>query len=225
MKDLKSFHNSTRLIFQALIFLLTISFFVVGAGGQGEAKADVLRVGITSAIDNLDPAKMQATDAYVYAAMVFNGLTYINRNMTVEPDLAERWESSGDLKTWTFYLRKGVKFHHGRELDADDVAMTVKRILDEATGCKIRVNFLIIDKIEVIDRYTIRFKLTIPYAEFPELFGGRQAMIVPRDRIDTLATNPIGTGAFKFKSSAPGDRMELIKNQDYFVKGVPFWMA
>lgn len=202
-------------------FGLTVSLAIVLGLSLSAYAGEALRVGITSTIDNLDPAKMKAGDAYVYAFRVFNGLIYINWDMTVKPDLAERWEISDDFKTWTFYLRKGVKFHHGRELDAEDVEVTVKRILDKATGCKLRANFQIVEKIEVVDKYTIRFKLNIPYAGFAELFGGRQAMIVPRDRIDTLATKPIGTGPFKFKSSMPGDRMELVKNQDYFVEGAP----
>lgn len=72
-----------------------------------------------------------------------------------------------------------------------------------------------------MDKYTVRFKLNTPYAEFAEICGERQARILPRDKMDTIATEPIGTGPFKFKSFTPGDRVELVKNPDYFEKGAP----
>lgn len=197
-----------------LVLGLTIPVSTVGA-------ADVLKVAITSNLNTLDPAKSKLGDEYLYMFMVFNSLTMIDRDLTVKPELAERWESSEDLKTWTFYLRQGVKFHHGREMEAEDVVATIKRLLDKEVGSRARVNFLIVDKVEAVDKYTVRFALNTAYAAFPEILGERQARIVPRDAIDKLPTQPVGTGPFKFKSYTPGDNLELIKNADYWEKGLP----
>lgn len=183
--------------------------------------AGVLKVAVPSNLNTLDPAKSKIGEEYNYHFLVFNALTLIDRDMTVKPDLAERWESSKDLKTWTFYLRKGVKFHHGRELDAEDVIASFKRILDKATGSPARVNLQVIETMEAVDRHTVRFTLNIPYAGFAEVLGERQAKIVPRDRVDTLTTAPVGTGPFKFKEFVPGDHLTLVKNPDYYEKGVP----
>lgn len=180
-----------------------------------------LKIALTGNLNTLDPAKSKTGDEYMYMFLVFNGLTVIDRNMTVQPDLAYKWESSEDLKTWTFYLRQGVKFHHGREMTAEDVAFTINRIMDKATGSRARVNFLMVEKIDVVDKYTVRFNLSIPYASFPDIFGTRQVRIVPKDAADTLATKPIGTGPFVFKSFAPGDKVEMVRNPDYFEKGKP----
>ena len=181
--------------------------------------AGTLKVAVGSNLNTLDPAKTKIGEEYIVNFLVFSGLTEIDRDGQVKPDLAERWTASDDLKTWTFYLRKGVKFHHGREFDAQDVITTVERIQDKATGSVTRVNFELIDKMEALDTYTVRFTLKAPYAGLADIFSDRQARIVPRDKLDTLAREPIGTGPFKFKSFMPGDRVELEKNPDYYVHG------
>ena len=188
---------------------------------QPVTAAGTLKVAVPSNLNTLDPAKTKIGEEYIVNFLVFSGLTEIDRDGRTKPDLAERWTASDDLKTWTFYLRKGVKFHHGRELDAQDVIATVARIQDKATGSVTRVNFELIDKMEALDNYTVRFTLKAPYAGLADLFSDRQARIVPRDRLDTLATAPSGTGPFKLKSFTPGDRVELEKNTAYFVPGVP----
>jgi peptide/nickel transport system substrate-binding protein len=180
-----------------------------------------LKIALTGNLNTLDPAKAKSGDEYLYMFLVFNGLTVIDRNMNLQPDLAHKWESSKDLKTWTFYLRKGVKFHHGREMTAEDVAFTIERIMDKATGSKARVNFLIVKKIDIVDKYTISFHLNTPYAGFPDIFGGRQVRIIPKDAAGDLSTKPIGTGPFQFKSFMPGDKVELVKNPNFFEKGKP----
>ena len=181
----------------------------------------VLRVALGTTLSQLDPAKTTIGDEYVYVHLVFNGLSRIEPDMTVKPDLAESWAASDDLKTWTFKLREGVKFHHGRVLDAEDVVATMKRILDPATGSRARTNLSMVDKVAAVDARTVRFDLNIPYAGFADIFADRQLRIVPKDKLDELSTHPIGTGPFMFKSWSPGDRLELVKNPDYFEPGLP----
>jgi peptide/nickel transport system substrate-binding protein len=185
------------------------------------AAAGTLRVAVPSNVNTLDPAKTKIGEEYIVGFLVFSGLTEIGANGQLQPDLAERWTRSDDLKTWTFELRKGVKWHHGREFDAEDVLATIKRILDPAIGSVTRVNFQIIDSMDAPESHTVRFKLKIAYAGFADLLSDRQARIVPRDRLDTLASQPIGTGPFKFKSFNPGNRIELVRNPDYYVSGAP----
>ncbi len=183
--------------------------------------ATTLRVAVPSNLNTLDPAKAKIGEEYNYNFLVFNALTLIDRDMAVKPDLAERWEASRDLRTWTFHLRKGVRFHHGRELDAEDVITSFRRVLDKATGSPARVNLEIIEQMEALDRHTVRFTLKIPYAGFAEVLGERQAKIVPRDRLDTLATAPVGTGPFRFKEFVPGDHLTVVRNPDYYDRAVP----
>ncbi len=180
-----------------------------------------IKVALGTTLTQLDPAKTTIGDEYIYVHLVFNGLTRIDRDLTVKPDIAESWSASDELKTWTFKLRTDVKFHHGRTLDAEDVVFTMKRILDAGTGSRARANISMVTNVEAVDPSTVKFTLNIPYAGFQDIFGERQMRILPKDKIDTISTAPIGTGPFKFKSWSPGDRMELEKNADYFEKGLP----
>ena len=185
------------------------------------AAQGVLRVALGTTLSQLDPARTTIGDEYVYVHLVFNGLSRIDPDMTVQPDLAESWTASDDLKTWTFKLRSGVKFHHGRVLDAGDVVATMQRILDPATGSRARTNLSMVDKVAAVDGLTVRFDLNVPYAGFADIFADRQLRIVPKDKLDELSTHPVGTGPFMFKSWSPGDRLELVKHPDYFEKGLP----
>ncbi|MEQ9248454.1 MAG: ABC transporter substrate-binding protein, partial [Nitratireductor sp.] len=137
------------------------------------------------------------------------------------PDLAEDWSASEDQTVWTFTLREGVTFHDGSAFEPEDVKATFERIMDEAVGSTIRVNFSIVDEITIDDPRTVTFHLSQPYSGFPELLGDRQARIVPRDKVDMLASEPIGTGPFKFVSYTPGDNIALEKFDSYYKQGQP----
>jgi peptide/nickel transport system substrate-binding protein len=195
---------------------LSTSLTALPAAAQGTA-----RVALGTTLSQLDPAKTTIGDEYVYVHLVFNGLSRIDPDMTVKPDLAESWSASEDLKTWTFKLRQGVKFHHGRVMDAEDVVATMKRILDPATGSRARTSLSMVSDVSMVDPMTVKFDLNIPYAGFADIFADRQLRIVPKDKLAELSTQPIGTGPFMFKSWSPGDRLELTKNPDYFEKGLP----
>src|SRR5688572_17520141 len=93
------------------------------AAGKG-----TLRATSNTSLNQLYPAKATIGEEYIYNVLVFSGLVPITEDLKFQGELAERWESSDDLKTWTFHLRKGVKFHHGKELGAEDVIATFKLV-------------------------------------------------------------------------------------------------
>lgn len=179
------------------------------------AAQNALRPAIGTTITQLDPAKTTTGDEYIYIHLVFNELSRIDPDLVVRPDLAVSWKPSADLNTWTFKLWPGVKFDHGKILDADDVVATMTRILDPATGSRARANLDMVDKVEAVDPATVRFTLKFPYVGFADIFAERQLRILPKDR------EPVGTGPFMMKSWSPGDRMELAKFPDYFETGLP----
>jgi peptide/nickel transport system substrate-binding protein len=199
--------------------VLTAGLLLVAAGPA--SAGGTLRATLNTSLNQLSPAKATIGEEYIYNVLVFNGLVRIDEDLKFQGDLAERWESSDDLRTWTFHLRKGVKFHHGKELDSSDVIATFKLVADPATGSSARTHMDLVEAFEAVDKYTVRFRLKIPYAGFAELMVERQLKIVPRDRLDKLSTEPSGTGPFKLKSYTPGDKLELVKNPDYFEKGLP----
>jgi ABC-type transport system substrate-binding protein len=167
------------------------------------ADGSVLRVAFAVQPATLDPQKMRVGGLeYNAAAYVFNRLTTQDAQLRVLPDLATSWEASPDLKTWTFHLRPGVKFHNGKPFDASDVLFTYKRILDKEVGCVLRVNFSIVSNIEAVDPLTVRFTLSAPYSDLPAAMAAYQALIVSESMMDTLTTHPIGTGPFRFEINA-----------------------
>ena len=180
-----------------------------------------LRATLNANLNTLYPGKATIGEEYIYNVLVFSGLVRIDENLKFHGELAERWESSEDLKTWTFHLRKGVKFHHGKEFDSADVIATFKLIADPARASSARTHMDLVESYEAVDKYTVRFKLKISYAGFAELMIERQLKIIPSDRLDKLATEPSGTGPFKLKSWSPGDKLELVKHTEYFEKGLP----
>jgi peptide/nickel transport system substrate-binding protein len=80
----------------------------------------------------------------------------------------------------------------------------------------------VVERVEAPDKYTVRFHLNIPYAEFPAVLAGREVKIVPKDKADLLSTNPIGTGPFKFKEYVFGDHLTVVRNENYWKKGLPY---
>jgi len=186
------------------------------------AEPSVLRMAFAVQPATLDPQKMRVGGLeYNAAVYCFNRLTQQDPQLQVQPDLATSWEASEDLKTWTFHLRPGVKFHDGKPFDASDVVFTYKRILDKEVASVLRVNFSIVTNIEAVDPLTVRFTLSSPYADFAAATAGYQALIVSESIVDTLTTHPIGTGPFRFVEYRPGDQMTLERNPDYFLPGVP----
>src|SRR3954462_7414209 len=99
-------------------------------GSSAQAQG-TLRGALPSNLNTLDPAKTKIGEEYIINLLVYSGVTEIDASGKVKADLAESWSASEDQQTWTFKLRSGVKFHHGREVDAEDVKTTVERVMDK----------------------------------------------------------------------------------------------
>jgi peptide/nickel transport system substrate-binding protein len=194
------------------------------AGGTGSSPArtpkrgGVLKLAVPSAARRLDPAIHGASDEFIISQAIFNNLVRVDEKLNPQPELATKWKISEDGKIWTFNLRKGVKFHHGRQFTSKDVEFTIKRILDPATASIGRSLFQMIDNIEVPDPFVIRFHLKFPYSDFAMMFGAVYARILPFDRTAEISKNPIGTGPFKMKEFVPADYVRMIRNPEYWEK-------
>ena len=191
-------------------------------GPASAVEPSTLRVAFAIQPATLDPQKMRVGGVdYNNAYNCFSRLTALDAQLQVQPDLATSWEAAEDLKNWTFHLRPGVKFHNGKPLEASDVVFTFKRIQDKNIGSVLRVNFSIVTSIDVVDPLTVRFNLSIPYADLPAAAAAYQAAIVSESVVDKLTTHPIGTGPFRFVEYRPGDQLVMERNPDYFLPGVP----
>lgn len=182
----------------------------------------VLRVGFEGEPVHLDPTSPPHDIAEYCAYPVAEALVEYSydEKMDVVPNLAEKWEWVNDT-TFKFYLRKGIKFHNGKELVVDDVKYTIERIKDPATGSKFASFLESVDSVEKVDNYTGIIHLKYPYAPL-ETYVLEKIWIVPAGSGDELKTQPIGTGPFKFKEWVKGEKIVYVKNEDYWKPGKPY---
>lgn len=164
--------------------------------------------------------------------LVFRGLTTVNGDTAeIEPDLATYWEFNEDGTEWTFYLRRGVTWHDGVELTADDVVFTYDVIFDDSIPTSAR-DVLTIDgqypKVEKIDKYTVKFILPKPFAPLLVQLGQE---IIPKHKlydawkegkfnetwgIDTDPKEIVGNGPFKLAEYKHGQYTVLTRNPNYY---------
>jgi len=127
----------------------------------------------------------QETSSTVPLSRLFEGLVEVNYDTTeVEPALAESWTVSADGKTWTFKLRKGVKFHDGVEFTADDVDFTLRAIFTEGVQTSARDTLTIAGKPikwRKVDKYTVEIKTEQPFGPFLRVIG---VPILPKHRLE-----------------------------------------
>jgi len=167
---------------------------------------------------------LTATPASATATVVFynvqEALVKVDRHGKLVPWLAERWNTS-DNKNYTFFLKRGVRFHNGRELKAADVKFVFDRALNPETKHPAVKQYEVIGDIIVKDDYTITFALKSTNANFLWTMARQGSVIYPREAVETLKSEPIGTGPYKLNEWVRGDRIVLVKNGDYHVKGLP----
>ena len=167
---------------------------------------------------------LTATPASATAAVVLYNiqecLVKVDERGKIVPWLAERWHTS-DNRNYTFFLKKGVRFHNGRELKAADVKFVIERAMNPETKHPYPRYYEAIGDIIVKDDYTITFSLKAPTANFLLNMARQGSVIYPREAVDTLKSAPVGTGPFTVAEWVRGDRIVLKRFADYHTKGLP----
>src|SRR5207249_4363469 len=185
------------------------------------AAAENLVVQVATEPPGLD---LTATPASATAAVVFynvqEALVKADRHGKIVPWLAEPWHTA-DNKNYTFFLKRGVRFHNGRELKAADVKFAIDRAMNPETKHPYPGYYEAIGDIIVKDDYTITVTLKGTNANFLLNMARQGSVMYPREAVDTLKSEPIGTGPYKVAEWVRGDRIVLVKNPDYHVKGLP----
>jgi peptide/nickel transport system substrate-binding protein len=197
-----------------------ISVFFFGTGQASEA---ILKTRILGNIRTLDAGKVnQVNDHAVVDNISSHLVRYKPGTVTIEPDLATSWKVSPDGREFTFYLRKGVKWHKGfGEFTAKDVKYTIERAQDPKTKSPYSDDFSTVGKVEVVDDYTVRLILKEPSAPLLTVtLPYRAGWIVNQKAVEKYGTeyglNPIGTGPFMFEKYVPGTEVVLTANKDYY---------
>ena len=186
----------------------------------------ILKVGLQADPTSLDAQTQNLTAIWHVAEHIYQGLTRIKPDLSVEPALAESWEISDDGLTYTFALRPGVNFHDGTPLKASDVVFTIERLRAPETASPGASELASIDTIEAPDDATVVVTLHQPDASLLAALAGGNGFIYSEAFV-TANNNDVtqvamGTGPFTFVEYVPNTRVVLAKNADYWEEGLPY---
>jgi oligopeptide transport system substrate-binding protein len=186
--------------------------------------------------ETLDPARVDDIYEATLVNQIFDGLLSYDTHLNTVPCIASSWVISPDGTSYTFQLRKGVKFHDGSELTAEDVVYSLSRVfdlpepqsslartylghilgVDEYTQHKTKV----IRGLEILSPYMVRITLARPYSSFLAALASEFARIVPRHYVEHVGSeefgrHPIGCGPFQLAEWIPGQRLVMTRFRDY----------
>ena len=206
----------------SMFFVAVLALGLSAVSAEAQQRGGVLKFATPSVKPGLDPARTRTGDGYMLTAMIFSNLTRISHELKPEPQLAHKWETNGDSSEWTFHLRKNAKFTNGRPVVASDVKFSIDRILDPKTASKGRKALGPIKEIVVKGDHTVLFKLKGPYADLALQLGNTFSRIIAKENLADIANKPIGSGPFILKEYVPGNKAILVRNPNYFEKGLPY---
>ena len=197
------------------------AFFITPAQAKKPQKGGRLRLGLSggSTTDSLDPATMTDAMAYNINWQIRNCLVEIDHKGHPVPELAESWDPSSDAAQWTFKLRKGVEFHNGKTLEAEDVVFSINhhRGKDSKSGAKGIVDA--VEEIKTDGKQTVVFTLKEGNADFPFIMSDYHLTIVPSGTKGADWKKGIGTGGYILDSNEPGYRTLTKHNPNYWKQG------
>lgn len=232
-------------VWGCLAALLSVAALAGCGGGSGgttasKSEGNVLHVAQTAEPTTLDPAQVQDGPTIELMMHVFDGLVQWNGKNELVPALAEKWETGDGGRTYTFHLRKGVKFHNGRELTADDFVYSLTRSLSPKIASPVAMVYLndivgakeynqgkatSVGGLSAPDPATLKIRIDVPKAYFLSKLTYPTAYAVCKEAVEKTGgkideTSMIGTGPFKVAEYRRGDRILLDPNPEYF-EGAP----
>src|SRR5215469_18768121 len=190
-------------------------------------KGGTLKVAIAggSTSDTMDPNNAFNTPDWVRVPTVYEQLANIDANGLAQLQLAEEITPNAKADQWTVRVRKGVTFHNGKELTADDVMFTIARILDPKALLEgwTLINSIDVAGMKKLDKYTCMIPCKTPFATFKDTIACWNFAIVPSQGFNPkVPSGMIGTGAFKVSSFNPGVDSVFVRHKDYWITGLPY---
>ena len=194
----------------------TAALTTLPLAATAQVKKDAVVLAMTLEPPGLDPTAGAASAiAEIVLYNIFETLTKINSDGTVSPLLAESWEVSPDLTTYTFKLRKGVKFQNGEPFNANAVKFSFERAAAEKSTNKDKRTFSSMDRVAANDEHTVVVLNKSLDPDFLFLMGQATAIIVEPKTADSNATKPVGTGPFQLTAWNKGSSITLSKWDAY----------
>ncbi len=207
----------------ALIAGVALSVLVLASAPEAGAQAvrgDTIVEGSIGDASNLLPALAADSSSFDIIGQVYNGLVRYDKNLTLEPELAERWEISPDGLVITFHLRRGVSWHDGAPFTAADVEFTYRVMIDPKTPTAYGEDFRQVKKLVVVDPFTVRVTYEKPFAPALASWG---FSVMPKHLLDgkditasPLGRAPVGTGPYRLKEWKAGEKIVLEAFDGYW---------
>ncbi len=187
------------------------------AGDESPSPGGTLRVALPQA-STIDPLRVSSGAGIAIVQQVGEYLVQADESLQLRPMLATDWSSEEGGRTWLFRLREGVRFHDGREMTAEDVVATFRRLVDPdlESVARSQLDFLSADGVHAEDRYRVRFRLDRPVGAFPYYTHIYNAVILPADYDGGFADNPVGTGPFRLTRFRPRESAVFERNPEYW---------
>lgn len=191
---------------------------------MAHANDSVIRVALTNPIQTLDPANYRHRETETVIRNIFDGLYTQTPQGELVPEIAESIRQIDDL-TWEFKIREGVRFHNGDPLTAEDVAFSFNRVVIEGAmeGSTSPRKGLMgsLERVEVVDDYTVHFHLSSPQSELRMLYTAAYMQIMPKRYFESVGVeefirNPVGAGPFKLVEAVYDERIVLERFDDYW---------
>ena len=246
----RSSRGALRALAAAALWLAAASGAAVGGAGCRGAGApaipdlppgaQVLHLAVQDDVPTLDPAAGYDTASWTFEQMIFDTLVrYSDGGVDLVPEIATSWDESPDARVFTFHLRRDARFTNGRAVSAADFKYEIERVLDPATRSKGMEYFREITGaaefqaghtrevagIATPDPWTIVFHLDAPDPIFVQKLAMPFAAAVPHEVVERwgedFSSHVVGSGPFKLAQWIGGQRLVLVKNPGYFIKGVP----
>lgn len=185
------------------------------------APGGTIRVAQKMPASAINPVTVPDAGGLVLLQQVGEFLCIDGPDLVLRPALAESWKPNADSTVWTFALRRGVKFHDGREMKADDVVASIDRLADPANASNALSAFagvLAKGGTRKVDDYTVEFRLEAANGSFPYLVSSDNynAIIIPADYAGDFEKTFIGTGPFKLEKFTPRVGASFVRNPDYW---------
>ncbi|MGH9292300.1 MAG: ABC transporter substrate-binding protein, partial [Acidimicrobiales bacterium] len=186
-------------------------------------RGGTLTVGLTggATTDTLNPLNPLLNTDFARIYQLFDPLVAFTSDAGFEMRLAEEVAPNRQATSWVVRLKKGITFHNGKDLTADDVIYTFQQIKNPKNvyGGATYIGAVDVAGIKRLDRYTVSVPCAAPFSTFDQVLPCYYFSIIP---VDFDVRNPVGTGPFKFESFTPGQTSTFIRNNDYFMAGLPY---
>ena len=208
----KFFWPTLLVLFPLLLFIPSL--------GRAQVSGGTVTYAAGADPDNLDPANAESNPSEAVNRMMYENLVRFDVKLKIVPGLALKWEQSKDGMSWTFSLRKGVKFHDGTPFNAEAAKVFFERMIGPEKPSRAALYTPFVKSVDVVDEYTVKVNMVAPFAFFLNNLAHSASGIISPTALKTygkdISRRAVGTGPFKFVEWVHGDHLTMVRNDDYW---------